>query len=107
MDIEFKEPWIAVGESALSVTQELQRELTEGHPLWNAKVCAVARRLDSDDVLFAVEREGEFMQYAVVHLTWRAGQEPLAAWPETELFDSLEQWVRERMFADHVAFIGN
>ncbi len=107
MNVEFKEPWIAVGEFALSVTEELQREFTEGHPLSNLKVCALARRVDSDDVLFAVERDGQPTQFAVVHLTWRGRPEPDPRWPETELFGSLEQWARERMMADHEAFIGN
>ena len=70
MRIEFKEPWIAVGDFASNLAREIEREVTEKHPLWRKSVRAVAQRTDSDDVLFVVEHENGAREYAVVHLTW-------------------------------------
>lgn len=107
MNIEFKEPWIAVGEFASNLAHEFEREVTEHHPLWAKRVRAIAQCLDSDNVLFAVEHEDGMPQYAVVHLTWSGEPELDPRWPDTECFNSLEDWLRDRMMPDHAKFAGD
>lgn len=86
---------------SLSLAAELSKELARGHPLYGAKARAIARRSDCDDVLFVVR--GDRRRYAVVHLTWSSKPEP-AGWPAFELYDSLAQWLQERMLPDREAW---
>lgn len=41
------------------------------------------------------EIEGGDMRFAVVHMTWRKESDP--AWPDTNLFQSWDDWVRDEM----------
>lgn len=103
--IEYLEPWIATEQYADNLVKELEREVTQGHALWKVKTRAIARRSDSDDVLFEIE--SEHGTYAVVHLTWSGEPEPDARWPDTRVFATIESWADECMKADHAAFIGS
>jgi hypothetical protein len=104
MNIEFKEPWIAVGEYASNLVHELEREVSQNHPLWNKRVQAIAQRMDSDDVLFVIEHEDGTPQYAVAHLTWSGERESNPSTPDTERYNTLEEWIRDRMTPDHIVF---
>ncbi|MGD9125978.1 MAG: hypothetical protein PVH19_01260 [Planctomycetia bacterium] len=99
MCIDFKEPWVKVEQAAGSLVYELQREIANDHLLWGKKVRAIARRIDSDDVLFEVE--GIEPTYAVVHLTYSGKREQDPTFPAVTLFSSLDQWMREEMIPDH------
>src|SRR5262245_54880147 len=77
---------------------ELAREVGRGHPLAGVKAVAVARRVDTDDVLFHLP-DGP-APLAVVRLTWTGRRETSPDWPWTEFFASLEEWI-ERMKQDH------
>jgi hypothetical protein len=105
MDPEFKEPWTGVGEYARNLSNELEREVTEGHLLWKKRSRAIAQRTDCDDVLFVIEQDGDVPVYAVVHLTWSGGPGSDAHWPDTEIYCSLEEWSRNRMAPDHDEFM--
>ena len=70
------------GELAPSV-RELARELPVGHVLKMAKVRAVARDIEGEDVAFELE-DG---RGCVVHLTWRVEADPL--WPHCEFIADL------------------
>jgi hypothetical protein len=48
-------------------------------------------------VLFEIE-SGE-MRLAVVHMTWRKESDP--RWPDTRLFQSWDDWVRDEMLLAH------
>lgn len=104
MLIDFREPWVAVGQYAENLVKELERELTDQHVLWGKSVRPVAQRTDSDDVLF--ELDGEPSTYAVVHLTWSGEPEDNYRWPDTKLFSSLDEWIRDGMLPDHHEFVG-
>jgi len=91
-------PWQA--ESSPQAVAELAREIRSGHPLWQIPVRVLARRQDSDDVLFAVD-DGTG-RVAVVHLTYQVELDP--RWPSVALFDSIEDFRRRRMQADHEGF---
>lgn len=70
--------------------EELQREISAGHPLFGLRVRTLARRRANDDVLFAVE-DGTG-RVAVVHLTWTHNPPDPPPFPRTVMFPSLEAW---------------
>ena len=93
-------PWGPVPrDTAGDLEEELAKEVAPGHLLFGLPAHAVARRGDTDDVLFLVS--GNSHRCAVVHLTWRGVTETDTTWPVTELYQSLGQWVDTRMRTDH------
>jgi hypothetical protein len=98
--ISFQSPWQPLDVSSSERTaleDELAREVGEGHQLYKHEVQAIARRLDNDDVLFAVTAPRNC--FAVVHLAW-SGRQCDPGWPATEIFTSLVQFAEERMIRD-------
>lgn len=53
-----------------------------------------------------VESLDEPSVVAVVHLTYSKRPETDPSWPETTLFESLEDWIERGMKPDHEAFFG-
>ena len=102
--IEFLTPWRLIEDSheiqnrAGRLSERLQSEVPEKHVLHGLKVRAIATRIDRDDVLFEIEGSGE-MCLAVVHMTWRKESDP--RWPDTTLFQSWDDWVRNEMLPAH------
>jgi hypothetical protein len=94
------EPWVATGDTAPALARELAAEVGPGHPLFGASVAALARRLDRDDVLFAVAGDA---RHAVVHLTWGGRLESDPAWPAVTFYASLADWVERSMKPEYVA----
>ena len=90
-------PWVLVEGEAANLVAELQREVTQDHPLYGLKVRAIARRCDSDDVLFALEG----IEVAEVHLTWTGRPEVDSTWPTVRLFHTFSEWLRDGMMPDH------
>jgi hypothetical protein len=72
---------------------ELARELAPAHELFGVPASAIARRLDQDDVLFALT-DGTG-RVAEVHLTWKANDQP--PWPHAIIFATLEHWRKTRL----------
>jgi hypothetical protein len=103
--LEFIPPWIAVSRLAENLTTELQREVTEGHVLWQRPVRPLAQRVDCDSVLFEVQ--GAVSTYAVVHLTWAGKPENDTRIPHTIVFESIDDWVRHGMMVDSREFVGS
>ncbi|MGG0814872.1 hypothetical protein ABE142_19735 [Paenibacillus alvei] len=64
---EFLLPWIL--ETSNLYVDELHKEISEEHILFDQQLAIVARRIDRDDVLF--QFVGKPNQYAQVHLTWK------------------------------------
>ena len=84
-------PWERTTES---LENQLYRELTPEHPLFGIAARAIARRIDNDDVLFALSSPSSaILPLAVVHLGWTLEATPSALFPTTEFFASLEEWV--------------
>ena len=105
--IVFLTPWRIIEDSheiqdrAGRLSQRLQSEVPEKHVLHGLKVRALATRIDRDDVLFAIE--GGEMRLAVVHMTWRKESDP--RWPDTKLFQSWNDWVRDEMLPAHEEYV--
>jgi hypothetical protein len=103
--VAWLEPWYPVDEfgaeraveMAAALEKQLRREICERHVLHGESVRLIARRADTDDALFALTGG----RVAEVHLTWRRGTEPDPRWPDTRIFASLDQWVRESMAPLH------
>jgi len=90
-------PWTALTGSA-SLEAELERELGEDHPLRGALASAIARRDDTDDVLFALS--GGPAPFAVIRLTWSGTVGLEQRRPEFEPYETLSDWRRQRMRPD-------
>ena len=72
--------------------RELSHEISPGHVLFGRSVCAIARREDCDDVLFAMVGS---LQVAVVHLVY-GSMELQPGWPATMLYESRSVWQKEQ-----------
>jgi hypothetical protein len=99
---KFIKPWLSVGRDAVQLQKELQAELGPRHVLEGRDMRAVAVRQDCDDVLFVSADEPHVV--AVVHLTHASRSERDPLYPETTLFDSMEDWCERRMKPDHDDF---
>jgi hypothetical protein len=97
--VHFLEPWHA---AVPGLEAELRNEVTDGHPLYGRKAISVARRQDSDDVLFLLLDHPSPL--AVVHLTWSGRPERNTNWPQTTFYTSLQDWVERCMKPDHAEY---
>ena len=90
--VEWPNLWEATTNQGLE--RQLRREISEQHVLYRVKVIPIARRVDNDDVLFAVLDEAK-PPLALVHLTWSGKKETDpgfdSAFPWTNFFNSLEE----------------
>ncbi|WCN37019.1 hypothetical protein [Aneurinibacillus uraniidurans] len=92
MDIQslLKEPWVSVKEqSALSLNDELKREINQYHPLACKLLNAIARSESCDDVLY---QDKENHLYYLVHLTW--AKEQSSQYPVFKIFFELEDFIK-------------
>ena len=101
-NIKWLEPWEAIIDGAL-FEAELQTEVCRGHPLYQIEVKAIGRRLDCDDVLFALANHSHAL--AVVHLTYARESNP--GWPQTRLFADTEDWTERGMKPDNRDYRGD
>lgn len=102
-NFDWLEPWHAIDDEMVAATlaRQLSIEASRHHRLFGKRVHLLARRADTDDVLFALD-DG---RVAEVHLTWRQTAEPDPRWPATAIFDSLEKWREESMRPLHAELI--
>ena len=98
--IQFQLPWVRVTvEEKPRLEAELIAERCLLHNLAAVDCCAVARRVDSGDVLFALSPN--LCECAVIHLTWSGRVEMDPRYPAYELHATFADWVQERMVPDH------
>jgi hypothetical protein len=93
--LDWLEPWYPVegADICAAVERQLRVEVSRAHILHGESVRLIARRVDTDDALFALA-DG---RVAEVHLTWKHGTEQDPRWPATAIFPSLETWADESM----------
>jgi hypothetical protein len=102
-DIHFELPWVRVTpEEKARFEAELVAEKCLLHNLATVDCCPVARRLDSDHVLFAIDPH--LCECAVIHLTWSGRVEMDPRYPAFELYATFDDWIQERMVPDHNEF---
>lgn len=90
-EIRWRAPWRPLHHPAdLPALQlQLERELGEGHPLWNGNAKVIGRRVDNDDVV-VVCPDGAV---ATVHLDWAIGPHiHLAEYPSVIVHESLKSF---------------
>lgn len=94
--INWLEPWYF---TTPGLEQELIREVSSKHPLYEVNALAVGRRKDNDDVLFfLVDHQPPL---ALVHLTW--GYEDHSERPRTLFYESIQDFTDRRMKVDYLA----
>jgi hypothetical protein len=94
------EPWQPLTAAARgALEQALQRELATGHALFGRPARAIAKRIDSADVLFALEAPA---QLAVVHLAHARKRSPES--PHALCFDGVQDFVEGCMLPDHAEY---
>ena len=94
IQIDFVEPWVAVGSEKELFEEELSLELSPDNVLSGFKVQAIGRRVDCDDVLFEVRDVKVDFKLALVHLTWSGKAEP-SPWPIITLFANAETFINQ------------
>jgi hypothetical protein len=95
--IPWREPWYALREDwARKAEAELRREVCSEHALFDRNAIAIGQRQDCDDFLFFLGDTPP--SYAVVHLTYQHETRP--DWPQTEFFDSLDDWITKGLGPD-------
>ncbi len=96
-------PWEPVSaDHVAGLGRELRREVRRGHVLFGASARVIARRGDTDDLLFVID--GPPRSYAVVHLTFTGRREPPPC-PWTVLHESWEAFVERGMKPDHEGWL--
>lgn len=68
---------------------ELQKEISQSHVLFGLQVIAVAKSINSDDVVFKILAENSF-RYALVHLSFSGKHESTPNFPLTKVFNNME-----------------
>ena len=93
--IEWRHPWVPIDDRA-AAERELKREAPHGHILFGRSPIAIGRRVDCDDFLFYLNEDPA--RFAVVHLTYNIETDP--NWPAAEIFNSIDEWIENRMIPD-------
>ncbi len=98
--IDWPLPWHLILEGKVDdrTATELYSEVGKQHVLYGIKVRPVARRQDSDDVLFQLlDDSGRF---AIVHLTYAQHPEADPQWPGTDLYSDWAAFETNRLQPD-------
>jgi hypothetical protein len=77
-------------------------EVGKEHPLYGVPVKAIARRVDSEDVLFRLLRH--LCDYAVVHLTRSGREEENPSWPNCEIYVDADHLMIECITPAHAEY---
>ncbi len=78
-------------EQASSFHSELQKELPEGHILYNCPVKVVGHRTGTDDIL--CQHEGDTGRYTVIHISWSMKTEIDSVHPTVEVDGSFSDFL--------------
>jgi hypothetical protein len=101
LSLPYRAPWCGLEASAAaSLEAQLGRELSRRHILFGRRVAAIARRQDSDDVLFELDGAGPGGPLAVVHLTWVRGEDRDSRYPSTDVYATRWRFEEECMLPD-------
>jgi hypothetical protein len=84
------DPWSTLEHGDPDLVAELKRELSPQHVLFGRDVVPIARRKDSDDVLFRLDNGS----VAIVHLTWSGKQDQHPKFPWTTIHKTIDDAMR-------------
>jgi hypothetical protein len=99
--LKLKLPWI-IPDNPKALNDELKKELRNDGLLFSLKINAIAMRCDCDDVLFQLLDGSE--KFAEVHLTWSGKTDSNIGWPSTIIYNSLQDWIENKMNIDHIEY---
>ena len=86
---KLQDPWEGVSpEDAQGLLRELFLEVSASSPLRVGKPEIIGRRVDSDDILIALDSPEN--SFAVVHLTW-SGKHEVGGFPGIAFYGSLKE----------------
>ena len=98
-NLQLLAPWVAVDDSeSQRFEDEYAAEIAKGHPLYGVPVKAIARRADSNDVLFRLLRH--LCDYAVVRLSWSGREELSPDSPHLDLYVDDQDLTEKRLIPD-------
>jgi hypothetical protein len=97
--VTWLDPWEA---TSAGLEMELEKEISQNHPLFGLKVTSVARRIDKDDVLFYLP--DSIPSLAKVHLTWKGSVEINPRLPRTTFYRDVADWIEKGMMKDHLEY---
>ena len=99
--MQWLDPWWSTEDKNSDFHNTFVRQLTlevpPGHVMHGLPTKLIARG-EGDDALFQILDGSE--RVAVVHLTWRKGQEQLP-WPITEIYEDIAAFVSDRMIPEN------
>jgi hypothetical protein len=98
LPFEFLEPGIPPRDPK-GLVEKFKREVRRDGQLCGLMIEAIGMRCDCDDVLLRL-LDGT-NRVAVVHLTWSGKTDFNTGCPETQLFNTIEEWKTECMISDH------
>jgi len=101
-EIHFLEPWHKLQNDAEPFNSELKKEMAPNHLLYGKQFNAIAKRQDTDDVIFELP-EGE-NKFAVVHLTKSQKAEEDSSYPKTKLYENWLDLYNNSIVKDHIDF---
>ena len=78
-------------EKAVQLYKELQKELPDGHILYNKAVTVVAHREGTDDIL--CQYKDDETHFTVIHLTWSGKKEVDKGYPYVECDGSFNDFL--------------
>lgn len=108
------EPWELISiDQKIAYEDELSKEISDNkrnrifklfnrkkHRLYDYEFCAIAKS-NSDDVLFAINKQGASkFDYVVIHLTWKGKLEEDDKYPVSEFFETFDHFLNYRMYPD-------
>ncbi len=98
--ISWLDPWKP---APAGLEMELEKEIGPSHPLFGHRAVSVARRIDTDDVLFYLP--DSVPSLAEVHLTWKGSVEENPQWPWTTFYGNVAEWIEKGMKRDHSEYL--
>ena len=98
-ELKWLPPWQRLEGTSDEFVAELQRELPSQHVLRGLSAIAVARRPDSNEVLFITD--DPIAPLALVRLTWAGPIESDPRRPSTTLYKNWRDWADRCLRPDH------
>ena len=95
-------PWSPLDDpqDVVGLAEELRREISAGHLLFDCQFVAIGYSERYDDFLFVTDCVDR--PIAVAHLTWK--KETVPTWPFAIVYPNLDGWV-SAMAADNVEYV--
>jgi hypothetical protein len=102
--LKWLEAWEPLKNSGEHFVNELRKELSRQHVLFDVPVRAIGRHVGCDDVLFTADDSEKPL--AVVHLKWAGAADSDPQWPYTTVYKNWQDWIERCLLPDHRDYSG-